>query len=177
MKISVVIPLYNKKETVLRAINSVLNQTVLPEEIIIVNDGSTDGSAQVVAQLDHPLIQLFNQSNQGVSAARNLGIAEAKNEWIAFLDADDEWLPEFLQTITELIENYPGCGVAATAYYMQDTTGRRERNHLNKLRFKGDHGIIDNYFQVASFSHPPLNSSAVALKKRRLNLLADSLQE
>ncbi len=168
MKISVVIPLYNKKETVLRALNSVLNQTVLPEEIIVVNDGSTDSSAQIVAQFDHSLIRLVSQSNQGVSAARNLGIAVAKHEWIAFLDADDEWLPKFLRTITELLENYPYCGVAATGYYMQDTTGHRERNHLNKLRFKGDHGIIDNYFQVASCSHPPLNSSAVAFKKEAI---------
>ncbi|MDF1561378.1 MAG: glycosyltransferase family A protein [Bacteroidales bacterium] len=168
MKISVVIPLYNKKETVLRALDSVLNQTVLPEEIIVVNDGSTDGSEQVVAQLDHPLIRLVSQSNQGVSAARNRGVAEAKNEWIAFLDADDEWLPEFFQTITELHENYPDCSVAATAYYMQDTESRRERNHLSKLKFKGDNGIIDNYFQVASCSHPPLNSSAVAIKKEAI---------
>ena len=61
MKISVVIPLYNKKETVLRALNSVLNQTVLPEEIIVVNDGSTDSSAQIVAQFDHSLIRLVSQ--------------------------------------------------------------------------------------------------------------------
>ncbi len=168
MKISVVIPLYNKKDTVLRALNSVFNQTVLPEEIIVINDGSTDNSAQLVMQLNHPLIQLVSQSNQGVSAARNRGFIEAKNEWIACLDADDEWLPEFLQTITELLEKYPECSVAATAYYMQDISGRRERNHLKKLRFKGDHGIIGNYFQVASCSHPPLNSSAVVLKKEAI---------
>ena len=168
MKISVVIPLYNKKETVLRALNSVINQTVLPEEIIVVNDGSTDSSAQIVDQLNHSLIRLVSQSNQGVSAARNLGIAVAKHDWIAFLDADDEWLPEFLRTVAGLLKNYPDCGVAATAYYMQDSAGRRERNHLNKLRFKGDHVIIDNYFQVASYSHPPLNSSAVAIKKEAI---------
>lgn len=168
MKISVVIPLYNKKETVLRALNSVLNQTFLPEEIIVVNDGSTDGSAQVVVHLDHPLVRLASQSNQGVSAARNLGIAEARHDWIAFLDADDEWLPEFLRTIKELFENYPDCGLAATAYYMQDTAGRREINHLNKLRFKGDQGTIENYFQVASCSHPPIHSSAVAIKKEAI---------
>lgn len=168
MKISVVIPLYNKKGTVLRALNSVLNQTVLPEEIIVVDDGSSDCSTQVVAQLDHPLIRLVSQTNQGVSAARNRGIVEAKYEWIAFLDADDEWLPEFMRTIKELLENYPDCGLAATAYYMQDTAGRRKINHLNKLRFKGDQGTIENYFQVASYSHPPLNSSAVVLKKEAI---------
>ena len=121
-----------------------------------------------MAQLNHPLIRLVNQSNQGVSAARNLGIAVAKHDWIAFLDADDELIPEFLRTITELHENYPDCSVAATAYYMQDTEGRRKRNHLSKIKFKGDHGIIGNYFQVASCSHPPINSSAVAIKKEAI---------
>jgi len=172
MKISVVIPLYNKEETVLRALDSVLSQTILPEEIIVVNDGSTDSSAQIVTNFNHSLIRLVTQSNQGVSAARNLGIAEARHQWIAFLDADDEWLPEFLQTITELLEKYPECSVAATAYYMQDISGRRERNHLNKLKFEGDLGIIDNYFQVASYSHPSLNSSAVALKKEAIKSIS-----
>jgi len=168
MKISVVIPLYNKKETVLRALDSVLSQTVLPHEIIVVNDGSTDGSEKIVAQLEQPLLKLANQSNQGVSTARNRGILEARYDWIAFLDADDELMPDFLRTITELHENYPDCSVAATAYYMQDTEGRRERNHLSKLKFKGDYGIIDNYFQVASCSHPPIHSSAVAIKKEAI---------
>ena len=164
MKISVVIPLYNKKDTVLRALNSVLNQSVQPEEIIVVNDGSTDGSAQLVAKLDHALIRLVSQSNMGVSAARNRGITEAKYEWIAFLDADDEWLPDFLKTVTGLIEEYPKCSVVATSYLLEDTTGKREENRLRKLTFKGDHGIIDNYFMVASRSSPPINSSAVAIK-------------
>ena len=168
MKISIVIPLYNKKETILRALDSVLSQTVLPHEIIVVNDGSTDGSEKIVAQLEHPLLKLANQSNQGVSTARNRGILEARYDWIAFLDADDELMPDFLRTITELHENYPDCGVAATAYYMQDAAGRREKNPLNKLNFKGAHGIIDNYFQVASCSPPPLNSSAVAIKKEAI---------
>jgi glycosyltransferase involved in cell wall biosynthesis len=75
MKISVVIPLYNKRETVLRALNSVLNQTVLPEEIIVVNDGSTDGSETIVSGLNHPLVRLIFQLNEGASAARNKGIA------------------------------------------------------------------------------------------------------
>lgn len=168
MKISVVIPLYNKKETVLRALNSVLSQTVLPEEIIVVNDGSTDSSAQIVAHLDHSLIRLVNQSNQGVSAARNLGIAEAKHEWIAFLDADDEWMPEFLETVIGLIERYPMCSVAATLYLIQNSHGDRSPIQLRKIHFDGFSGLLSNYFQISSCSPPPLNSSAVAVKKEAI---------
>ena len=107
MKISVVIPLYNKRTSVIRALNSVLSQTIQPEEIIVVNDGSTDGSEQLVNELNHPLVRLINQPNAGVSAARNRGIKEAKGDWIAFLDADDEWMPEYLETIKSLSEKYP----------------------------------------------------------------------
>lgn len=84
MYISVVIPLYNKKKAIKDALDSVLNQTVLPDEIVIVNDGSTDGSDKIIELLDHPLLILIHQKNGGVSAARNKGVETAKNEWIAF---------------------------------------------------------------------------------------------
>jgi len=108
MKISVVIPLYNKRETILRALNSVLNQTFLPEEIIVVNDGSKDGSESVVAKIKHPLLKLVNQPNLGVSAARNKGILESRSEWVAFLDADDEWDKDYLSELQNLSLSYPG---------------------------------------------------------------------
>ena len=165
MKISVVIPLYNKRDTILRAMHSISNQTVLPDEIIVVNDGSTDGSEQVVAQLGHSLIKLVNQSNQGVSAARNRGIAEAKYEWIAFLDADDEWLPGFLVTIKELSNKYSDCSVLATSYYLHDLQGERMPITLRRLPFNHDDGILQNYFEVAAHSHPPIWSGAVVIKK------------
>ena len=74
MQISVVIPLYNKLSTIERAITSVQNQTFQPTEILVVNDGSTDGSAAYVEQLNLPLVRLVNQQNGGVSSARNTGI-------------------------------------------------------------------------------------------------------
>jgi len=168
MKISVVIPLYNKRETVLSALNSVLNQTVLPNEVIVVNDGSTDGSEQVFVELNHPHVRLISQPNAGVSAARNRGIAEAKNEWIAFLDADDEWLPEFLETITMLSEKYPQCSVLATSYFLQDHTGRKRQLLLENLPFSKDDGLLTNYFMVAACSEPPIHSSSVAIKNPAL---------
>ena len=116
IQISVVIPLYNKCETIGRALESVFSQIVQPFEIIVVNDGSTDGSETLVKQINHPLIRIFNQTNSGVSAARNKGIEMAKGEWIAFLDADDEWRSEFLKTMQMLAFTYPQCHVVGSAY-------------------------------------------------------------
>jgi len=165
MLISVVIPLYNKNDTVLRALDSVLNQTDLPDEIIVVNDGSSDGSEEVVKNLNHPLITVIHQKNGGVSSARNKGIEFAKNEWIAFLDADDVWKMEYIKQIKNLAELYPDCNVLATAYKLQDYLGTNKSIILNKIHFSGTKGKLSNYFDVAACSNPPLWSSAVVVKK------------
>lgn len=168
MRISVVIPLYNKRTTLVRAINSVFDQIFLPEEIIVVNDGSTDGSEQIVIKLNNPKIKLYNQPNQGVSSARNKGIREAMGDWIAFLDADDEWMKEYLETITLLSEKYPQCSVLASSYFLQDYTSAKKNIILKKLPFTGESGILSNYFEIASISHPPLWTSAVVVRKSAL---------
>ncbi|MFA6873908.1 MAG: glycosyltransferase family A protein, partial [Bacteroidaceae bacterium] len=115
--ISVIIPLYNKERYIKRAICSVLNQSFGNFEIVVINDGSTDNSASIVESIDDTRIKLINQKNTGVSAARNKGIAESKYDFIAFLDADDEWKENHLAIIASLIEKYPLCGVFATSYY------------------------------------------------------------
>lgn len=168
MDISVVIPLYNKRDSIIRALDSVLNQTVLPDEIVVVNDGSTDGSEKTVEQFNHPLVRLIHQKNGGVSAARNTGIDAAKHEWIAFLDADDVWNPEYLKEIKNLKQSFPECSVLATAYELQDSSGHRTPILLNKIPFEGNRGKLANYFEVASYSNPPLCSSAIVVKKLAL---------
>ena len=115
MDISVVIPLHNKASHIARALDSVLAQSVQPSEIIVVEDGSTDNSADVVARYEDKRIRLIRQSNQGVSAARNRGVSEARTDLIAFLDADDEWKPAFLREIQRLRNNFPNCGMYATS--------------------------------------------------------------
>lgn len=115
LNISVVIPLYNKNYSIVRCLNSVLYQTILPFEIIIVNDGSTDDSLAVLDDYLKTIsvrdvnVIVHDQQNQGVSAARNNGIALAKSNYIALLDADDEWYPEHIEKMTTLIENIHGC--------------------------------------------------------------------
>lgn len=166
MLISVVIPLYNKANTVKRAIDSVLKQSVLPLEIIVVNDGSIDGSELVVQQFDNSLIRLVHQENAGVSAARNKGIEEANGDWIALLDADDYWEERFLQTICALHIDFPEANVIASNYRYQNIRGEFSRTQLRNLPFGNKHfGILDNYFEVAATSSPPLWSSAIVVKK------------
>ena len=94
-KFSVVIPLYNKSQYIIRAINSIFEQKVPVDEIIIVDDGSTDDGLVKVHELNSPIIKIIEQENQGVSIARNTGITQCKNEYILLLDADDYWLSKF----------------------------------------------------------------------------------
>ena len=87
----------------------------MADEILIIDDGSTDGGGEIVKSIVDPGLRLIRQENQGVSTARNRGIAEAEEELIAFLDADDAWKPRFLEVILNLRRRYPEAGVYATA--------------------------------------------------------------
>ena len=114
--ISVVIPLYNKAQSIEATLQSVFSQTYTDYEVIVVDDGSTDNSLQVAENLVRGLhiskcklkIRIIKQQNAGVSAARNTGIREAKGKYVAFLDADDYWEPDFLAEMAKLIADYPG---------------------------------------------------------------------
>ena len=104
MDISVIIPTYNRKNTLPRAVESVLNQTYKPTEIIVVDDGSTDGTKEWFSEM-YPLVHYIYQVNSGVSSARNTGINSARGDWIALLDSDDEWLPDKLEIQVKLLQN------------------------------------------------------------------------
>ena len=103
MKISVIIPTFNRKHTLQRAIDSVLAQTFKPYEIIIVDDGSKDGTKEWLLQ-NYPSVQYIHQPNNGVSSARNKGIQISQGSWIALLDSDDEWMPEKLEYQSRFLE-------------------------------------------------------------------------
>lgn len=111
---SVIIPLYNKEAFIKDTLKSVINQTYTDFEIIIVNDGSTDNSYIIASTFDDGRIHILNQQNQGLCASRNNGIKKAKGKFIAFLDADDLWMEDFLQTIYNLIKIYKDHYVFAT---------------------------------------------------------------
>lgn len=165
-KISVVIPLYNKEKSIASTLQTVLNQTFTDYEIVIVNDGSTDNSVAEVEKLHDARIRLINQQNAGVSAARNRGIEDAKGELIAFLDADDEWKPEYLATQYFLYQKYPDCSVFACNYEFHDAEGNVTPTIIHKLPFVGETGIMTNYFEVASCSNPPICSISIMVRKQ-----------
>ncbi len=116
MKISVIIPLYNKEHFIKDTIYSVLNQSFSDWEMVIIDDGSTDSSVHIVQSVQDHRIRLYRQENQGVSCARNRGIKLAKGDFIAFLDADDKWMPDYLEKMITLAEEYSDYSVFCSTH-------------------------------------------------------------
>jgi glycosyltransferase involved in cell wall biosynthesis len=106
-KVSVILPVYQGEQTILKAVRSVLSQTYPHLELLVVDDGSTDGTLAVLATVTDPRLKVFRQENRGVASARNYGFAQASGEYIAFIDADDVWLPQKLAMEMETIRNQP----------------------------------------------------------------------
>ena len=121
LRFSVIMPLYNKHTYVARAIQSVLSQTHTDFELLVVDDGSTDASVEVVRQFSDTRIRLIQQPNDGVSAARNRGVKEARADYVAFLDADDEWRPTFLSCVSAVITTCPQITGVFTNFEMAST--------------------------------------------------------
>jgi len=163
-EVSVVIPLYNKAPYIERALRSVLAQTFQDFEIIVIDDGSTDDGAEIVKGILVARIRLIQQKNAGVSAARNKGIELANADLIAFLDADDEWKPEFLETILRLKKKFPEAGAYATAYEEVFPSGKIVVPKFRAIPSPPWEGIIPRYFRSA-LGPPPVCTSAVAVPK------------
>ncbi|MGJ4804120.1 glycosyltransferase [Luteimonas sp. SDU82] len=120
---SVIIPTWNRRDMVARAIDSVLAQTRPVEEIIVVDDGSTDGTGEFLAQRYAERITLLAQANAGVSAARNMGLAAARGRYLALLDSDDVWLPEKTERQVAFLEANPGIGMVLCDVYRVGADG------------------------------------------------------
>ncbi|MGE9291395.1 MAG: glycosyltransferase family 2 protein [Puniceicoccales bacterium] len=162
--ISIVIPLYNKAHTIERTIQSVIRQNFKDWEIVIVDDGSTDRSLDKVNTLsiEHNFT-IISQENQGVSAARNKGVKESKFDYIAFLDGDDEWDPNYLNKIIETIETAPHAGMICCAGKVRDADGtehlRLAKKYINKI-------VEINFFENP---HVFLHTSSTVVKKSAFN--------
>lgn len=163
--ISIVIPLYNKEKQIANTIQTVLSQTFQNFEIVIVNDGSTDNSVEEVEKIKDSRIRIINQQNAGVSVARNRGIEEAKYDLIAFLDADDEWKPEYLETQYNLFLKYPDCEVFVTKYEFADEKGNIKQAVIKRIPFLTEDGVLNNYFEVINYSNPPITSITIMVRK------------
>jgi len=116
-EVSVIIPLYNKGKYISRALDSVFAQMYQDYEVIVVDDGSTDNGPDIVRQYSDPRLGLIHQTNAGPGAARNRGIKESYAPYIAFLDADDEWLPDFLTRYLDGLKNNPDCDLVVGPYF------------------------------------------------------------
>ena len=158
---SIVIPVYNKEKFVAKTLKSVLDQTFTDYEIIIVNDGSTDQSeAKILEQKDNR-IQYYSKKNEGVAFARNFGIEKATADYICFLDADDFWYPNFLETMFDYIQKLPEQKVfAATIEIETATTVFPAQYSIAKTK---DFEIV-NFFE-ASQKECVLWTSSVAIHK------------
>jgi glycosyltransferase involved in cell wall biosynthesis len=120
---SVIIPAYNAEKFIETSVNSVLSQTYRDFELIIVDDGSKDGTSKKIAEYNDDRIKYVYQENGGVSSARNKGICASKGEFVCFLDSDDEWKENHLETLNDLIEKYENCGMYITGYDIRLHTG------------------------------------------------------
>lgn len=156
---SVIVPLYNKEREVESTLRSVLAQTYQPLEIVVIDDGSTDRSAEIVESLGSPLIRLIRQSNAGECAARNRAMSEARGEWFALLDADDEWKPEFLEEVAAMIEEWPDCGIYSTAFEIVSPTGRVRGNCPT------ERGVVDNFWRESMTRYVTIPSATVLSRK------------
>jgi glycosyltransferase involved in cell wall biosynthesis len=162
--ISVVIPLYNKVHTIVETLNTVLAQSFIDFEIIIVDDGSTDEGVNVVQNFfKDNRIHVISQKNQGVSAARNKGVEASKSEYIAFLDADDKWFPDYLMKMVETMDKLPGCVMYNCAGIVINADG----TEFNRIAKKYENKICEiNFFENP---HVFLHTSACIVKKSVFN--------
>lgn len=162
MRFSVVIPLYNKAPYVKKALDSIIGQSFPDFDLVVVDDGSTDGSydiADSVLRASGIKFQLIHQVNAGVSTARNNGVALSSGDYLCFLDADDWWDPAFLERMNWLIKTYPDAGIYGTNYYYV-------KNGLERVCVKSAETGYINYCRIYSENLAmPLTSSSVSIPR------------
>jgi glycosyltransferase involved in cell wall biosynthesis len=166
---SVVIPLFNKDQLIQDTIKSVLNQSFNDFEIIIVDDGSTDNSFNIVSRFIDPRIKIIKQTNKGVGESRNVGIYESKGKYIALLDADDYWYKDHLLELKKLIDLFPEAGLYCNNYEVLYS-----KSNCKKARFNFPYDkeciIVKDYFK-ASIINSVAWTSSVGFSKSKFNTI------
>ena len=161
MKFSVVIPLYNKANYIENTIRSVLDQTCDDYELIVVDDGSSDNSLELARKYESDRVRVIAQANQGVSVARNTGIENARGSFIAFLDADDQWEPQYLQNIHALTEQYPESAIFVTAYAVDMGNGKIHYS----TRLEPETGCLPSYWLTLAKGYDFVWTSATVIRR------------
>ncbi|MBO5136584.1 MAG: glycosyltransferase family 2 protein [Clostridia bacterium] len=163
---SVIIPAYNAEKFIDNSVKSVLSQTCGDFELIIIDDGSCDGTRKKIAGYSDTRIKYIYQKNSGVSSARNRGICESKGEFICFLDSDDEWKINHLETLVSLIKKYEYCGMFLTGYDIRLNTGELIHKSEQILkRLNHEHIESDNGFDVLLKHGYFFNTNTVCCRK------------
>lgn len=165
--ISVVIPLYNKEASIKQSLMSVLFQSYQNLEVVIVDDGSTDDSVAKVEEIQDSRIRLIRQENGGPSKARNTGVKNAKGEWILFLDADDELLPDALCIFHKAIIDHPQYNFIDFSWYVNNGHSKQIADHAKEGKIKNP---FKNYFYGRI---NPRTGSFVLTRKLALECLFD----
>lgn len=174
MRVSVIIPVYNSEKHIARAIESVLRQTVPAFEIIVINDGSQDGTQKVLEQFKGRIIDK-TVPNGGASKARNIGITMSTGDWVAFLDSDDEWLSDKLERQVALIAGHPDAGLVFSAYDL--TSGQKEQartisfgqiHPLGQTVVQRNQPVIEDCFYLL-FVENFIKTSTVMIRRDILN--------
>ena len=168
--VSVVIPLYNKEKHIQDTLKSVLAQTFEDFEVIVVNDGSTDNSLAEAEKIEDKRIKIFSIANQGVSHARNHGVEIANSEFIAFLDSDDVWKPNHLEDLNHLLQEFPNCGMYATAYELVFGKKHISSQYYKIPRQNEWNGIVADFFESSTINCIASSSSVMIPKKVFKNL-------
>ncbi len=166
--ISVIIPLYNKSDYVLRAAASVFAQTYTDFEVVVIDDGSTDdGPAKLSSAYgDDPRLRIITQPNSGVSAARNRGLAEMRGDLGAFLDADDEWLPQHLENIASVSAAFPDVAIIGTGYRQLCPRG-----YVAEVAVDSDEALVLPDYFASAIHRSVLTMSSCALRKSAYEML------
>lgn len=177
---SVIMPAYNAEKFIERSIKSVLDQTYANFELIVIDDGSTDGTKAQIETFTDDRVRYVYQKNSGVAAARNKGILESRGQYICFLDSDDEWMPGHLTLLNKLIEKYSGCGLYVTGYDIRLGNGEVIHKSQQILRSVVEEEFeSDNGFDLLNKHGYFLNTNTVCCRRdvfEKVGLFAEGVK-